>query len=638
MGDALRAVGVPHAFYKQEKLFDTIEAREVLDLLRAIADPDDVTARGRAFITPFFGLSLTDLAACDDLDGSHALLRLLYEWRALAEAGDFETLFARVVDDSGIVCREVFWNPSERVADQLPAPARAAAGGGGPHAGPPSASWPRRWAPTSTAPAARPGDARDLQRLETDADAVQIMTIHHAKGLEAEVVFLYGGLLAGPGLRRADVPRRGGPAGGAGGAAARRPSGIATRPSRATRSGGCCTWRSRAPGGASTCPASRPAFRQLRGCYRFINERLDELFGGFTPPEVRALFQRVPVSCPEEALPALAPRRPRGGGGLEPARRSRWPAARRGAAGLRPRWRPARAGFLVTSYSAVKRLHPGVRAAAPGDEANDATADEAGGDEAARRAARRRAAARPRSPVASCTRCSRSSPLEPLAGQPPPPVATGRPGPEVEALFERKRQRHDRSPTHLPHAPRAGPRGAHRPAGPGRGGRRPAWRASSRALREVEFFYPIPERAHPLLAAEPQPAERADGRRFRIERGVVKGYIDLLFEHEGRTYVCDWKGDWLPDWDAGPPGRPLRSALRHPGRALHPGHPASASASTDRGGLRGSASGACSSASCAACAAAGDGAARGVHFQRPSWDEVLAWQRKMLGSGFWGLS
>ena len=46
VGEALRAVGVPFAFFKQEKLFDTVEARDLLDLLRAIADPDDVTARG----------------------------------------------------------------------------------------------------------------------------------------------------------------------------------------------------------------------------------------------------------------------------------------------------------------------------------------------------------------------------------------------------------------------------------------------------------------------------------------------------------------------------------------------------------------------------------------------------------------
>src|SRR5262249_33844793 len=35
-------------------------------------------------------------------------------------------------------------------------------------------------------------DDRDVQRAETDADAIRILTVHKAKGLEAPYVFLYG--------------------------------------------------------------------------------------------------------------------------------------------------------------------------------------------------------------------------------------------------------------------------------------------------------------------------------------------------------------------------------------------------------------------------------------------------------------
>ena len=90
-----------------------------------------------------------------------------------------------------------------------------------------------------------PGDARDTQRLETEAEAVQIMTIHHSKGLEAAVVFLYGGfwtppfndvraLHDGPQSSQRIVRV---------GRAARQRGGSATTPSRTTRSAGCCTWR-----------------------------------------------------------------------------------------------------------------------------------------------------------------------------------------------------------------------------------------------------------------------------------------------------------------------------------------------------------------------------------------------------------
>ena len=633
VGDALRALSVPHAFYKQEKLFATIEAQDVLDLLRAIADPDDVTARGRAFITPFFGLSLTDLAACDELDGSHALLRMLYEWRALAEGGDFETLFARVVDESGIVCREVFWNPSERsltnylhlleLLQEEAARTRATI---------------RELAQTLGAyihgTRRPPGDARDLQRLETDADAVQIMTIHHAKGLEADVIFLYGGFWPGPAqdvrvLHDAEgrrVVRVGRPP------AADKDRYEAEQDDEERRVLYVALTRARR---RLYLPHFPPAFRQLRGCYRFINERLDNLFGGFTPPEVRALFARVPVRCPEEALrPPLPP---------PPASVAAWslPGALLSAppetsAGAFGALAADRAGFLVTSYSAVKRLHPG-RVVGPGSEIGDATAEEAGAEaDAAAVELPDHELPRGRLTGRFLHEVLEELPLTTLASEPTPPVADWAASPEVEALFERKRRRHDGSPAHLAHAHQLVHAALTSPVALG-DVVAPALCRVERTLREVEFFFPIPERAHPLLQGEPDGAKAAgDGRAFRIERGVVKGYIDLLFEHGGRTYVCDWKGDWLPSWD-----RPRLAAHCDLHYAIQVqlytlatlrliGVTSEAAFEARFGGV-------------VFCFLRGmtereGGAAAGVDFRRPSWQEVLAWQRQMLGKGYWGLS
>jgi exodeoxyribonuclease V beta subunit len=640
VGDALRAVGVPHAFYKQERLFATIEAREVLDLLRAIADPDDVTARGRAFITPFFGLSLTDLAACDDLDGSHPLLRMLYEWRALAEAGDFETLFARVVDESGIVCREVFWNPSERaltnylhlleLLQEEAARSRATI---------------RELAQTLGAyihgTRRPPGDARDLQRLETDADAVQIMTIHHAKGLEAEVVFLYGGFWPGPpnDVRtfhepesdRADAP------------ALRRVVRVGRLPSdeRDRHEAEQNDEERRVLYVALTrarkrlyLPRFPAAFRQLRGCYRFVNERLDQLFGGFTPPEVRALFQRVPVSCPEEALPPLAaPPSAAVAAWTLPA--DLFEPAADPTAGKLAALAASRAGFLVTSYSAVKRFHPGAPAAGPGDSA-DPTAEQPGDErEAAAADLPERELPRGRLTGRFLHEVIEELSLPDLRGQPPPPLAAWAARPEVEELFERKRQRHDRSREHLPHARELIHAALTSPLALG-DRVLPGLAGAERALREVEFYFPIPEQAHQLLAGEAAAGPVGEGRPFRIERGVVKGFIDFLFEDQGRTYVCDWKGDWLADWEQ---ARLASHCAQHYGiqmqlytlatlRLLGVDGPAD----YDRrfGGvlfcfLRGMTERQADTA-------------RGVQFSRPTWDQVLAWQRAMLGDSFWGLS
>jgi exodeoxyribonuclease V beta subunit len=43
----------------------------------------------------------------------------------------------------------------------------------------------------------------------------------------------------------------------------------------------------------------------------------------------------------------------------------------------------------------------------------------------------------------------------------------------------------------------------------------------------MEFLYPMPGRSG---------------------RGFIKGFIDLVFEWEGRIYVADWKSDLLPGY------------------------------------------------------------------------------------------
>jgi len=60
-----------------------------------------------------------------------------------------------------------------------------------------------------------------------------------------------------------------------------------------------------------------------------------------------------------------------------------------------------------------------------------------------------------------------------------------------------------------------------------------------RDLRELEFTYPIPEEAH--LSLPP-------GAALEVGRGFVRGFIDYIFEHDGRTYLLDWKSDTLGDY------------------------------------------------------------------------------------------
>jgi exodeoxyribonuclease V beta subunit len=70
-------------------------------------------------------------------------------------------------------------------------------------------------------------------------------------------------------------------------------------------------------------------------------------------------------------------------------------------------------------------------------------------------------------------------------------------------------------------------------------------------LPELEFTFAIDAVRAPqlqaLFAESDFPA--AIGRlQFQPARGFVKGFIDLVFEHEGKFYFVDWKSNWLgPD-------------------------------------------------------------------------------------------
>jgi exodeoxyribonuclease V beta subunit len=70
----------------------------------------------------------------------------------------------------------------------------------------------------------------------------------------------------------------------------------------------------------------------------------------------------------------------------------------------------------------------------------------------------------------------------------------------------------------------------------------PRLAAVQRAARELEFLYPYPEENSPRLVSE-------QWEEVRIERGFVKGYIDMVFEWEGKLHLLDWKTDLLPDYD-----------------------------------------------------------------------------------------
>ncbi|WP_083232372.1 exodeoxyribonuclease V subunit beta [Endozoicomonas atrinae] len=66
---------------------------------------------------------------------------------------------------------------------------------------------------------------------------------------------------------------------------------------------------------------------------------------------------------------------------------------------------------------------------------------------------------------------------------------------------------------------------------------------------EMEFYLPIeqlnPQSLNQLIARHDLLSARAGELQFHYMKGMLKGFIDLTFEYQGRWYVLDYKSNWL---------------------------------------------------------------------------------------------
>ena len=510
VADAIRRRGVPCALARAEHLFATAEARAVADLLDAIAHPRDRARRLRAWMTCFFDVDPDDLGRALDVPDDHVLAARLHDWRGLAVRMDYPRLFAAILADSRVAERALATGRGERTVTNIAHVFEHL------HAEverskcelPELVSRLRGW--IRSAKLDRP-DESDAQRQETDREAVQVMTAHRAKGLEAWVVFS-AGLVAfsrrtddvllfhdGEGLRK-----------------------VALRTS-------------------SDDPVTEAAQLELRAeaarvAYVALTRARARLYlpllcakhgaadGKRRPPKSAASGLHGPYAAIHDNLEALC--RPDAGGGVAvdewaPAAALGAPIDLRAVALPPPPAEPTRAaieraGFIVTSYTRMKQAAH----ARLGAVAGEIDAAEMTGDDRSR-----------------ATPAAGDLPGGPATGQLLHEVlehadvavaaATDAAGwlarPDVAALFVAAERRHGIDPIHRPRAAAL----VHRTltadvvAGPLR---LPPLCRADRLAREVEFVFPIPG---------------APGR------GFIKGFIDAIVTWGERWFVVDYKSDVL---------------------------------------------------------------------------------------------
>jgi exodeoxyribonuclease V beta subunit len=187
MRDALAAVGVPAVLSGTASVFGTPAAREWLTLLHALEQPRPIRIRDAA-LTCFLGRTVAELCGADAdalLDELGATLR---RWAAVLHGKGVAALLEAVTTGTGLPGRLLGVADGERrltdvrhIGQALHAAAVDA------HLGPAALV---EWLRHRIDEAAADVGLERSRRLDSDAAAVQIITVHRSKGLEFPVVYV----------------------------------------------------------------------------------------------------------------------------------------------------------------------------------------------------------------------------------------------------------------------------------------------------------------------------------------------------------------------------------------------------------------------------------------------------------------
>ncbi len=185
---ALERAGVPAVINGAGSVFATDSARHWLALLEALERPASITRAHAAALTPFLGWPAEAVAQADEAAWEE-LHRRLHEWARVLRQDGVASLLETVTREEGLPDRLLGAGEGERRLTDIRHVGQLLHGAAtGEQLGTTALTgWLRR----RIVEAGRElGDEERSRRLESDAQAVQVLTIHRSKGLEFPIVYL----------------------------------------------------------------------------------------------------------------------------------------------------------------------------------------------------------------------------------------------------------------------------------------------------------------------------------------------------------------------------------------------------------------------------------------------------------------